>query len=95
MSVAPHTRRTHSPTLKARVVLGALCDDKATADLCKKFELHASQVIEWRRQLLEGAAGVFGSGNHAAPPLGLAQLHANIGQFALENDFLERGLKGA
>jgi transposase-like protein len=56
---ARRTRRTHSPAFKARVALAALRDDKTMAELCKDFELHASQVIEWKRQLLEGAADVF------------------------------------
>ena len=89
------TRRTHSPAFKAQVALSALREDKTMAELCKEFELHASQVIEWKRQLLEGAAGVFGSGTHAAPPVDLAPLHAKIGQLALENDFLERALTKA
>ena len=88
---ARRTRRTHSPALKARVALAALREDKTMAELCKEFELHASQVIEWKRQLLEGAAGVFGNGA-AAPPVDLAPLHAKIGQLALENDFLESAL---
>lgn len=91
---ARRTRRTHSPAFKAQVALAALRDDKTMAELCKEFELHASQVIEWKRQLLEGAAGVFGSGQ-AAPPVDLAPLHAKIGQLALENDFLERALTKA
>ncbi len=65
------------------------------AELCKEFELHASQVIEWKRQLLEGAPGVFGSASHAAVPVDLAPLHAKIGRLALENDFLERALTKA
>ncbi|MBX3704868.1 MAG: IS3 family transposase [Steroidobacteraceae bacterium] len=85
---ARRTRRTHSPAFKARVALAALRDDKTMAELCKEFELHASQVIEWKRQLLEGAADVFGRGQHGAPPVDLAPLHAKIGQLALENDFL-------
>ena len=28
------------------------------AELCQDFELDASQVIDWQRQLLEGAADV-------------------------------------
>ena len=92
---ARRTRRTHSPAFKAQVALAALRDDKTMADLCKEFELHASQVIEWKRQLLEGAAGVFGSGNPAVPPVDLGPLHAKIGQLALENDFLERALTKA
>ena len=92
---ARRTRRTHSPAFKAQVAVSALREDKTMAELCKEFELHASQVIEWKRQLLEGAAGVFGSGAHAAPPVDLAPLHAKIGQLALENDFLERALTKA
>ena len=38
---------------------------------------------------LEVAAGVFSSGNPAAPPVDLAPLHAKVGQLALENDLLE------
>jgi len=45
--------------------------------------------------LLEGAAGVFGSCNHVAPPVELAPLPAEIGQLTLENDLLERALTKA
>jgi len=92
---ARRTRRTHSPAFKAQVALAALRDDKTMAELCKEFELHASQVIEWKRQLLEGAADVCGRDPHGAPPVDLAPRHAKIGQLALENDFLERALTKA
>ena len=92
---ARRTRRTHSPAFKARVALAALRDDKTMAELCKEFELHASQVIEWKRQLLQGAADVFAGSGLAAAPVDLAPLHAKIGQLALENDFLERALNKA
>jgi transposase-like protein len=92
---ARRTRRTHSPAFKARVALAALRDDKTMAELCKEFELHASQVIEWKRQLLQGAADVFASGGQVTAAVDLAPLHAKIGQLALENDFLERVLTKA
>ena len=92
---ARRTRRTHSPAFKAQVALAALRDDKTMAELCKEFELHASQVIEWKRQLLVGAADVFGAGSQAARPVDLAPLHAKIGQLAQENDSLERALTKA
>ena len=92
---ARRTRRTHSPAFKAQVALAALRDDKTMAELCKEFELHASQVIEWKRQLLQGAADVFAGGGQASAVVDLAPLHAKIGQLALENDFLERALNKA
>ena len=73
---ARRTRRTHSPAFKARVALAALRDDKTMAELCKEFELHASQVIDWKRQLLQGAADIFAGGSQATAAVDLAPLHA-------------------
>jgi len=45
--------------------------------------------------LLEGAAGVFGSGSAEPSPSGgvdLKTLHAKIGELTLENDFLSAAL---
>ena len=87
-------RRSHSPAFKAKVALAALREDKTMAELCKEFELHPTQINDWKRQLLERAADLFGSGT-APEPVDLAPLHAKIGQLALENDFLEGALTKA
>ena len=93
-SVARRVRRQHTGAFKAQVALAALREDKTMAQLCQEFDLHANQISEWKRQLLERAADVFG-GADPPKPVDLQPLHAKIGQLTLENDFLERALTKA
>lgn len=87
-------RRNHSPVFKAKVAIGALGDGKTVAEIAHKHDVHPNQVTDWRRQLMERAAGVFGAS--VAPetaPVDLKELHAKIGQLTLEDSFLE-GARG-
>jgi transposase len=87
------TRRTHSAVFKAKVALAALSGDKTLAELSQRFEVHPHQITEWKRQLSERAADLFGGGaSPAEPPIDLKALHAKIGQLTLENDFLAGAL---
>ena len=52
-------RRNHTATYKAKVALAALKGDKTLAELSEKFAVHASQIVQWKTQLLDGAMGVF------------------------------------
>ncbi len=56
------TRRNHTPAFKAKVALAAIRGEKTLAELAQQFDVHAHQITQWKGQLLEGAAGVFGSG---------------------------------
>ena len=86
-------RRNHSATFKAKVALAAVKGDKTVAEIAQQYEVHPTQVTDWRRQLMERAADVFaGATAPSEPPVDLKALHAKIGQLALENDFLEGAL---
>jgi transposase-like protein len=90
------SRRNHTPTFKAKVALAAVRNDKTLAELAKQFDVHPNQITDWKNQLLERAAGVFGEPSaKTAPPVDLKALHAKIGELALENDFLEGALTKA
>ncbi|WP_373429608.1 MULTISPECIES: IS3 family transposase [Cupriavidus] len=85
------SRRTHSATFKAKVAMAALKGDKTLAELAQQYDVHPSQITEWKQQLAEHAADVFGGGKTktaAEPPVDVKALHAKIGQLTLENDFL-------
>lgn len=88
-------RRTHSPEFKSKVALAAIQGDLTMAELVKKFDVHANQITEWKKQLLNGASDVFGKGAKKAEDTeeAVQALHAKIGQLTMENDFLERGLE--
>ncbi len=88
-------RRNHGPAFKAKVALAAIKGEKTLTELAQQFDVHANQITQWRSQLLEGAAGVFGSemkSEAAAPAIDVKTLHAKIGELTLENDFLSGAL---
>ena len=58
-------RRTHSPGFKSKVALAVIQGGLTTAETVKKFDVHADQITEWKEQLLNGAADVFGKGRSA------------------------------
>jgi transposase len=77
------------------VALAAIKGEKTLAELAQLYDVHPNQVPAWKAQLVEGGAGLFGSGSAAeerAAGVDLRTLHAKIGELTLENDVLSGAL---
>ena len=88
-------RRNHSADFKAKVALAAIRGEKTLIELSQQFDVHPNQITAWKGQLVDAAAGVFGSGAGAAdaePAIDVKMFHAKIGELTLENDFLAGAL---
>lgn len=88
-------RKRYSAEFKARVALDALRGELTTAQLATKHGIHQTMVGEWKKQAMEGMAGVF-SGKQVAQETAksseaeVEKLHAKIGQLVVERDFLAK-----
>ena len=77
------------------VALEALRRDKTVQEIAAKQQLHPTRVSTWEQLAIEGMAGVFSDKVKKAKNKDgkIKELHAKIGQLAVENDFLSQGLK--
>lgn len=84
-----------SRELKAKVVLAALKEEQTLAELSSHFGVHAVQISRWKKQAMEGLAGLF-SGKRSNGSLQQSELvgdlYKKIGQLEVENDWLKKKL---
>jgi len=86
-------RKQHSGEWKARVALAAVKGDRTTSELAAKFEVHPTQVTQWKRQLLEGAAEIFSRDRPAESEEQEAlvtELYEQIGRLQMELGWVKK-----
>ena len=85
------SRKKHSPAFKAKVGLAAIQGDQTIAQLASRFEVHPSQIHAWKKALVEGAPGLFGTDQKSQEKdkdAQIVQLYWHIGQLKVEREFL-------
>lgn len=86
-------RRRFSADFKAKVALEAIKGQKTVAELAGEHGVHANQITQWKKQLLESLPEVFGRRRErdAAQQAELTdRLYQQIGQLKVELDWLKK-----
>lgn len=91
-------RKRYDKDFKAKVAIEAMKGEKTLQELALQFEVHPNMIAQWKRQLIEQAAGLFekaGKGNAEAEAAEYKtdQLFRQIGQLQVENDYLKKKYK--
>ena len=86
-------RKQHSPGFKAKVALEAVRSERTLNELAGQFELHPTQVVQWKKRLVAGASELFNghADRTAAQESALRdRLYQEIGQMKVELDWLKK-----
>ena len=88
-------RKHYSPTLKAKVVLELLKEEKPLTQIASEHRIHPTQLRDWKRQALEGLPNLFADSSEVARATALLEhkqdeLYAEIGRLTTQVGWLKK-----
>jgi transposase len=86
-------RRTFTAGFKASVALAALKGEQTISELAGRYEVHATLISLWKKQLMEGVESIFSGEFKAADTQGEQQkteLFEQIGRLQMELAWLKK-----
>ena len=86
-------RKRHSAEFKAQVALAAIANTKTINDLAGRFEVHPTQVRDWKKQALAAVPDAFSgrrSKDAASNEELLTSLYEQIGRQKVELEWLKK-----
>ena len=89
------TRKVHTAAFKAKVALAAVRELETVSQLASVHGVHPTQIHQWKRQLLDGAEGVFSNGpgpnrSRIEEERAAAELYEQIGRLKMELEWLKK-----
>lgn len=87
-------RTRHSAEFKAKVALEAAKEVKTLNELASQYNLHPTQISQWKKQLLEGMGNIFATPQKRGvdSTKKLDELYRQIGEVTVERDWLKKKL---
>jgi putative transposase len=86
-------RRRIGGGVKAKVALAAIRGDRTTSQLVSQFGVHSTQIGQWKRRLLDGAAELFSDDRRREvqdQDALVAELYEQIGRLQVELGWLKK-----
>ena len=86
-------RRRIEVGVKAKAALAAVRGDRTTSQLASAFGVHATQIGQWKRRLVEGATELFSDDRRREAQdqeALVAELYEQIGRLQMELGWLKK-----
>ena len=88
-------RKNYSPQFKAKVVQEILREEKSINQLASEYEVHVTQLRQWKRKVLEGLPDLFRADQDKNEDLRKLEteqegLYAEIGRLTTQLNWLKK-----
>jgi transposase-like protein len=89
------TRKVHTARFKAKVALAAVKELETVSRLASVHGVHPTQIHQWKKQLLDGAEGVFSNGpgpkrSRNEDECSTEELYEQIGRLKMQLEWLKK-----
>jgi transposase-like protein len=91
--MSANKRKIFTSAEKAKVALAAVKGLKTINEIAQEYEVHPTQVNQWKKELLDNVSSLF-DGKRGPKPVNTQndpeRLYAKIGQLNMELDWLKK-----
>lgn len=86
-------RKSFSAEFMEKVALEAIKEEKTIAEISSRYEVHWTQIMNWRKRALEGIKEIFNGRREKASEnkeKQIDELYRQIGKLKVENEWLKK-----